>query len=479
VLDLAQGAAAAANGLLKIAAGFVLPRKKSRSMSANLMQFWNQRIPRYTSYPTAVQFGAEVDGLAYAQWLAALPDLPVSLYLHVPFCAELCLYCGCHTTVVRQYGPVADYVDLLEHEIALVGRHLGYRRKAVNIHWGGGTPTMLSPADFARLTRALHKAFVISPACEIAIEIDPRTLTREHISALADSGVTRASLGVQDFDDKVQRTVGRIQSFEQTAQAAAWLRSAGIVNINLDLMYGLPCQTTETVAATARRALTLDPDRIALFGYAHVPWMKRHQKLLPEEMLPGASERFAQTQVAAGVFQAADFQPIGLDHFAKRDDLLACRQREKRLHRNFQGYTTDEAGALIGFGTSAIGALPQGYVQNASSTVAYRNAIRAGRPATARGRVLTDEDRLRREIIEQLMCNLEVDVAAVAAARDRTIDDFATELGKIDALAEHGLVRRSDAKIAIPEDARPLVRTVCAVFDAYLSGEETRYSRAM
>jgi oxygen-independent coproporphyrinogen III oxidase len=448
-------------------------------MSANLTPFWNRRIPRYTSYPTAVQFGPEVDGLTYSQWLTALPDLPVSVYLHVPFCAELCLYCGCHTTVARKYGPVADYADLLEREIALVGQYLRGRRKAVHVHWGGGTPTMLSPEDFARLTRALRKSFVISPECEIAIEIDPRTLTRELVSALADAGVTRASLGVQDLDEKVQRTVGRIQSFEQTAQAAEWLRAAGIVNINLDLMYGLPYQTSETVAETARRALTLAPDRIALFGYAHVPWMKRHQKLLPEQMLPDVRERHAQSRVVADVLESADFQPIGLDHFARRNDLLARRQREKRLHRNFQGYTTDEAAALIGFGTSSIGALPQGYIQNASSTVAYRNAIRAGRLATARGRVITDDDRLRREIIEQLMCNLEVDLAAVAAARNRTIDDFAHELREIDSLAAHGLVFRSDAKITIPEDARPLVRTICAVFDRYLSAEETRYSRAM
>lgn len=448
-------------------------------MPANLMQFQTQRVPRYTSYPTAVQFAAGVDGSAYAQWLTALPDLPVSLYLHVPFCAELCLYCACHTSVVRNYSPVADYVDLLEREIVLVGRHLQSRCKAVHVHWGGGTPTMLSPADFARLMRALHNTFAFSPECEIAIEIDPRTLSRDLVSTLGDAGVSRASLGVQDFDDKVQKAVGRMQSFEQTAKAAERLRAAGIVNINLDLMYGLPYQTAETVAATAQRALTLDPDRIALFGYAHVPWMKRHQKLLPEKMLPDARERLAQSRAAADVFAAADFQPIGLDHFARRDDPLARRQREKRLHRNFQGYTTDEAAALIGFGTSAIGALPQGYVQNASRTVAYRDAIRAGRLATARGCILTDEDRLRREIIEQLMCNLEVDVAAVAAARDRTIDHFATELRQIDSLAEHGLVHRSDAKITIPEDARPLVRTVCAVFDAYLSGEETRYSHAM
>ena len=449
-------------------------------MRADFLQFSDRRIPRYTSYPTAVQFIAEVDGSTYAEWLAALPaDVPLSIYLHVPFCAELCLYCGCHTTVVRKYTPVAAYADLLEREIALVGRHLGNRRPVRHVHWGGGTPTILRPEDFARLTQALRQTFSIARDCEIAVEVDPRTFTREAVLALKDGGVTRASLGVQDFDPRVQKAVSRVQSFEQTARTADWLRAAGIANINLDLMYGLPYQTVETVAATARHSLALDPDRIALFGYAHVPWMKRHQRLLPEAVLPGALERFAQSEAAAAVLKQAGFRPIGLDHFARPDDLLARRQREKRLHRNFQGYTTDEAGALIGFGTSAIGVLPQGYVQNASSTAAYRDAIQGGCLATVRGRALTDEDRLRRDIIEQLMCNLEVDLAATAAARNRSLNDFATELSEIDALAERGLVHRSDGTITVAEDARPLVRTICAVFDAYLSNQETRYSRAV
>jgi len=449
-------------------------------MPADLLQFSDRRIPRYTSYPTAVQFVAEVDGSTYAGWLAALPvEVPVSIYLHVPFCAELCLFCGCHTTVVRKYTPVAAYADLLEREIALVGRHLGDRRPVVHVHWGGGTPTMLLPGDFARLTDALRRTFSFARDCEIAIEIDPRTLTREVVLALKDGGVTRASLGVQDFEPRVQKAVGRVQSFEQTARTADWLRKAGIANINLDLMYGLPYQTVETVAATARRSLALDADRIALFGYAHVPWMKRHQKLLPEEALPGALARFAQGRAAAVVLKQAGFQPIGLDHFARPDDLLARRQRQKRLHRNFQGYTTDEAAALIGFGTSAIGVLPQGYAQNASSTVAYRDTVQGGRLATVRGRALTEEDRLRRDIIEQLMCNLEVDLVTTAAARNRSLNDFATELSEIDALAERGLVHRSDGTITVPENARPLVRTICAVFDAYLSNQETCYSRAV
>jgi len=450
------------------------------AMPVDLLQFSDRRIPRYTSYPTAVQFVAEVERSTYAEWLAALPaDVSVSIYLHVPFCTELCLYCGCHTTVVRKYSPVAAYVDLLEREIALVGRHLGDRRPVAHVHWGGGTPSMLLPGDFARLTEALRQTFSIAGDCEIAIEIDPRTLTHEIVCALKDGGVTRASLGVQDFDLRVQQAVGRVQSFEQTARAADWLRNAGIANINLDLMYGLPYQTVDTVAATARYCLALAADRVALFGYAHVPWMKRHQKLLPEEALPGALERFAQSQAASAVLKQAGFRPIGLDHFARPDDLLARRQREKRLHRNFQGYTTDEAAALIGFGTSAIGMLPQGYVQNASSTAAYRDAIQGGYLATVRGRALTEEDRLRRDIIEQLMCNLEVDLAGMVAARNRSLNDFATELFEIDALAERGLVHRADGTISVTEDARPLVRTICAVFDAYLSNQETRYSRAV
>jgi oxygen-independent coproporphyrinogen-3 oxidase len=427
-----------------------------------------------------VQFGADVDGLTYERWLRSLPaEDELSLYLHVPFCAELCLYCGCHTTVARRYGPVEAYVQLLEREIALVGRHLGVRRKAVHVHWGGGTPTMLAAADFERLMRALRRIAAIGTDCEVAIEIDPRTLRRELVSTLASAGVRRASLGVQDFDRRVQRAVGRIQSYEQTARAAEWLHRAGIDGINLDLMYGLPFQTTDSVSATARRALALQPDRIAVFGYAHVPWMKKHQRLLPEDALPGATERFAQARAVAEVLGSAGYRPIGLDHFAKPHDLLVTRQREKRLHRNFQGYTTDEASTLIGFGTSAIGMLPQGYVQNAASTVAYREAIRSGVLATARGRELTPEDRLRRAIIERLMCDLRVNLAGIAAEHGRSLDDFARELSSLAPLVEHGLVAITGGVIAVAEHARPLVRNVCAAFDAYLAADAMHFSRAL
>jgi oxygen-independent coproporphyrinogen-3 oxidase len=447
-------------------------------MQANWRKYLDRRLPRYTSYPTAVQFGPAIDAAAYESWLTALPpEAPLSLYLHVPFCRELCLYCGCHTTVARRDAPVAAYATLLDREIALIGARLA-RQSVTHIHFGGGTPTMLQPQALVRIAAALETQFRITAATEIAIEIDPRTLSREHVAALAGIGVRRASLGVQDFAPHVQEAIGRRQSLEQTARAADRLREAGIVHINLDLMYGLPQQTVASVVETAERALSLLPDRIALFGYAHVPWMKRHQSLIPEDTLPGSSERFAQSNAAAEVFVGAGFQRIGLDHFARPDDPLAERQRAGRLHRNFQGYTTDETANLIGFGPSAIGALPGGYVQNAPQMIAYREAILAGRPATVRGCAVTAEDRLRGRIIERLMCDLRVDLAEACAGHGEGAERFSAEFAALDALAADGLVVRSGSEIRIPQEARAFMRSVCAVFDQYAPQQEARYSRA-
>jgi oxygen-independent coproporphyrinogen-3 oxidase len=448
-------------------------------MNPDLIARYDQRVPRYTSYPTAPHFSDTVGAATYRDWLAALPaGEPLSLYLHVPFCAALCLYCGCHTTVARRYAPVAAYVGLLEKEIDLVAEALGSRRPVTHIHWGGGTPTILSPADLVRIGDQLARRFDVSADAEIAVEIDPRTLTREHVEAMAATGLTRASLGVQDFDEAVQRAINRVQSYETTAQVVDWLRAAGVTGINLDLMYGLPFQTEESVARSVDEALRLDPDRIALFGYAHVPWMKKHQALLPEDRLPTAAERVAQVAAATAVIEAAGYVPIGLDHFAKAGDTLAARQRTGRLKRNFQGYTTDEATALIGLGASSIGTLPQGYVQNAPSTVAYRQAISEGRLATVRGLALTEEDRLRRSVIERLMCDLFVDLDETAHEHGRSIADFAEELARIDRLAADGIATRDGGQVGVPEDARAFVRTVCAVFDRYLAPDGNRHSRA-
>ena len=445
-------------------------------MQPHLLEYLERRIPRYTSYPTSAQFRSDINVNVYEDWLAALPaDEAISIYIHIPFCAELCLYCGCHTTVARGYAPVAAYLDLLEREISLVGQITG-RRKINHVHWGGGTPTIVTPQHFLRVMASLEARFNFTSQTELAIEIDPRTLTREHITALARAGITRASLGVQDFEPRVQAAVGRIQSFDQTARAVDWLRDIGIESINLDLMYGLPQQTVSTVIATAQRALALEPDRIALFGYAHVPWMKRHQRLISPSTLPGSSDRFAQGRAASDVFMAAAYSPIGLDHFAKDGDLLACRQREGRLHRNFQGYTTDETRTIIGFGTSAIGTLAQGYVQNAAGTVQYRDAINRGCLATARGYQLTDDDRFRWHIIERLMCDLQIDLADICGTHDRSLTDLTSELAQLDKFFQQGIIAPAGTRISA--SSPPFIRTICAVFDKHLLNGEPRYSLA-
>ena len=453
--------------------------RSSRPVAPQLIAKYDRQVPRYTSYPTAPHFTPAVGADTYAEWLGAVPaNEALSLYLHVPFCAELCYYCGCHTTVARRYAPVAAYVDLIDREIALVAARLGEGRPVRHIHWGGGTPTRLSPDDFGRLARTLRAHFDIEADAETAVEVDPRTLSIGHIDAFAAAGVNRASLGVQDFDPAVQQTINRIQGFAETDAAARALRAIGVSSLSIDLMYGLPRQTEATVAATAETALRLAPDRIALFGYAHVPWMKRHQALIPEALLPDAEARIAQAGVAAAALTGAGYVAIGLDHFARPGDPLAEAGATGRLHRNFQGYTTDTADTLIAFGTSAIGKLPQGYLQNAPSTVDYRTAIDAGRLATVRGIALSAEDRMRADAIERLMCDLSVDLAAIAAAHDREPDVFAPELARIDAMADDGIAARDGFRVAVPEAARPFLRTVAAVFDRYLEPEARRHSRA-
>jgi len=449
-------------------------------MTPELIARYDQRVPRYTSYPTAPHFKPDITPGTYTSWLAELvPDKPLSLYLHVPFCAELCLYCGCNTTVTRSYKAVAAYVDCLEREIELVSERLPSRMAVSHIHWGGGTPTILSPEDLQRISRHLGAAFEILPDAEIAVEIDPRTITPEHVDALAASGLNRASLGVQDFDPKVQETIRRVQSFERTAQVAGWLRQAGVSGLNLDLMYGLPFQTSESAVRSVKMALDLDPDRIALFGYAHVPWMKRHQALLPEDSLPDAVARVEQREAAAAAIVEGGYVQIGIDHFARPDDPMARRQGEGRLHRNFQGYTTDEASALIGFGTSAIGSLPQGYIQNAPTTVAYREAVLSGRLPVVRGVALSKDDRLRRTIIERLMCDFSVNLDEIASEFRGSVSELASEIKAIDELAADGLVARDGFTLTIPDEGRALVRNVCAVFDRYLETGAQRHSRAL
>ena len=432
-----------------------------------------RNVPRYTSYPTAPHFGAAVNSAVYRSWLEALPrDATLSLYIHVPFCTELCHYCGCNTRAVRKREPVDDYAGQLLDEIALLGALEG--RRLTHLHWGGGTPSILGPQWLETIAAQLASRFDLSALAEHAIELDPRRVDKALVRALAAIGVTRASLGVQDTSPDVQQLIGRIQPFALVERAADWLREAGIRDLNIDLMYGLPGQTAAHVARSAALAAALKPQRLALFGYAHVPWFKTHQRLIDEARLPGLSERLEQADAAARTLAAAGYTAIGLDHFALPDDELAVAARERRLRRNFQGYTVDEADALIGLGASAIGRLPQGFAQNAPDLGGYARSIAAGEFPIVKGLALSDDDRRRGAMIERLMCDLALDLAAFGG-RDR----FAEEVESLRPLVDAGLLRIEGERLVMADEGRPYVRIAAAAFDAYLAAGGTRHSLAV
>jgi oxygen-independent coproporphyrinogen-3 oxidase len=445
-----------------------------------LLAQYGNRAPRYTSYPTAVQFTPAVDAATYAGWLSALPTgEPVSLYVHIPFCARLCWYCGCNTRVIHRGESIGAYVALLREEIALVEAQLPAKLKASAIHLGGGTPNMTSRDDLAVLFDTLRQVFRVAPDAEVAAELDPAQVTPEWVQAAAFHGLTRASLGVQDLSPAVQAAVNRIEPFGVVERAARLLREAGVASLNLDLMYGLPRQRTADVLATLDQVLTLKPDRLAMFGYAHVPWMKAHQKLINEAELAGEAERLEQSETAAERLARAGYVRIGLDHYALPDDPLAIALGAARLHRNFQGYTTDESATLIGFGVSSIGRLPQGYVQNNAVERDWRERVRAGALPTARGVAITADDAFRAEIIERLMCDFWADLGAIAARHRRSLCEVAGLSDRLQALEADGLVVREGDVLTVTELGRPFVRAVCAAFDAYLAPEALRHSRVV
>jgi oxygen-independent coproporphyrinogen-3 oxidase len=443
-------------------------------------KYRDERLPRYTSYPTAPHFSANVAASRYEAWLASLgADTTGSLYLHVPFCRSMCWYCGCHTTITKHDAPILDYLTVLRREIETVTERIGRRLAVGHIHLGGGTPTIMRPDELTGIVDLLTERFAVQAGVEIAVEIDPRTLTPAMTNALGRAGVTRASLGVQSFDGVVQRAINRVQTVTQTAGAVEGLRAAGVSGINFDLIYGLPHQTVQSCIDTVAACLDMTPDRFAVFGYAHVPGFKKHQRMIDERALPDGEARFAQAEAIGAALLAAGYRRIGLDHYARPSDPIVDAQRRRQLRRNFQGYTTDTAEALIGFGASAIGRLPQGYVQNAVGLGDYAARISAGRLGTAKGYVLTADDRLRADLIERVMCDFAVDVGAVA--RRHQVDPaalFAT-LSRLAALETDGIVERCGHDIRIATDARHLVRTVASAFDAYLDAPARTFSRAV
>ncbi|MXN65898.1 oxygen-independent coproporphyrinogen III oxidase [Stappia sp. GBMRC 2046] len=449
-------------------------------MSTLEQKYATRNVPRYTSYPTAPHFHAGIDGAAYGKWLDELDaGLDLSIYLHVPYCRHICHYCGCHTKAARRDDPVIAYAETMVKEIALTAKKLGSRRRVAHVHWGGGTPSLLPRNAFLKVVRALQNAFEFAPDLEHAIELDPRTVSPELVETLADAGITRASLGVQDFDAKVQTAIGRFQPFKVVARSVELLRGVGITAINFDLMYGLPHQNRDTILHTIELTSRLAPGRIALFGYAHVPWMKKHQRLIDEAALPGANERIELADCARHALVEAGYEEIGLDHFALPGDSMALALNAGTLRRNFQGYTTDTAQVLIGFGASSIGFLPQGYVQNAPDVGRWARLIEGGVLPIVRGIALDADDRMRAAIIESLMTDYAVSVHEVAPHFGLADYDFTQEFEALEELVRDGIVTIDKGHVEMTKAGRPFVRVAAAAFDAYLERGVARHSMAV
>ena len=443
--------------------------------------------PRYTSYPTAIEFHEGFTPQRYSEKLAeaaAQPEEPLSLYVHLPFCAERCSFCGCNVIITRKRGVAAAYLRDLATELDVVGRQLGDRRKVVQLHWGGGTPTYLTVAEMQALWDQLGEHFELQPGAEIAIEVDPRVTSAEQVAWLQSRGFNRVSMGVQDFDPGVQDAINRNQTYEQTRDLHLSLREHGIESINFDFVYGLPQQTAASFRETIARAVELRPDRVAVYSYAFVPWVKAHQKAIRLEDLPPREVKLELFGIAFELFSAAGYVQIGMDHFALPSDSLAHAAASRSLHRNFMGYTTRPAKDSLGFGVSAIGELGGAFAQNTKKLTGYQEALASGVPPIARGFERSRDDVIRRDVIESLMCNFHLDVRAIEATHHIDFADyFAQSLEELDrGPVAHGFVRRSPDAIEVTPEGRLFVRNVCMAFDAYLKrhdDSQPRFSRTV
>jgi oxygen-independent coproporphyrinogen-3 oxidase len=436
-----------------------------------------QRVPRYTSYPPATEFTALPPG-TQQKWLGELTEKqPISLYIHVPFCEKLCWFCGCFTSITHKHEPVERYLELLLQEIEWVHSISG-TLKISHLHMGGGSPTALSANEFSSLLSFIRSKYTFDNDAEIAVEIDPRTVDDEKVKSFSDCGVTRASLGVQDFSMQVQQAVNRIQPYSLVQDIAGKLRDHGIQKINLDLMYGLPMQTVDSVIDTAQQALTLTPDRFAVFGYAHVPWMRKHQAVLSELPMADPEERLQMFSAMKNIFTGNGYTAIGIDHFARHDDDLTKSLHARTMRRNFQGYTTDQAQTLVGFGLSSISSFPNGYIQNTLKLQDYKTALNNKTALAQRGVTVNQQDRMRRVIISELMCFYDVDLEKTAAQFNLP-DDFEPELSRLEPLFNAGMITQEKSLLRITDAGRPYVRMVCSAFDQYLKSDSGRFSLAV
>ncbi|MGB5557974.1 MAG: oxygen-independent coproporphyrinogen III oxidase [Paracoccaceae bacterium] len=432
---------------------------------------FDARVPRYTSYPTAPQFTARSNASETEGWIRAIPaGATISLYVHIPFCRRLCWFCACRTQGTSTSAPVAAYVETLKTELHTLAKLLPEGVRLEHLHWGGGTPTLLDPDRITDLAGAIMDVVPLAHGAQFSVEIDPSEIDAARLDALAAAGMNRASIGVQDFDPQIQNTIGRQQSYEITKAAVDALRDRGIGSLNMDILYGLPHQTEARISESVQKVLSMSPDRVALYGYAHVPWMAKRQTLIPTDALPRPEERLSLYETARQLFVWDDYSEIGIDHFARPEDGLTIAQKTGRLRRNFQGYTEDTSETLIGIGASAISRYRQGYAQNAPGTSAYQAAIRGGELATRKGHAFSAQDIQRGRIIEALMCDFAVDFGALAAKLDVPVERLR---GYADGIEDAfpGVVTLTANRLEIRPEGRPLTRMIARHFDAYSLAE--------
>ncbi len=468
-----------------------MPRTLAPSIrvTPDLLRKYDRPGPRYTSYPTAVEFNPAYDASAYFASLAqaaARPDDPLSLYVHLPFCEHRCTFCGCNVVVTRHREVSEKYLTYLQREIREVARRLGRRRRIVQYHWGGGTPTYLALDEMRALQQVVTECFDILPDAEAAIEVDPRVTSRDQIDLVRAMGFNRLSMGVQDFDPEVQAIINRNQTEQQTRELFAYSRSAGFASINIDLIYGLPLQKPETFAKTLDTVIELRADRVAVYSYAHVPWLRTQQKGFNPAMLPSAEQKLELFCLARETFMQAGYRPIGMDHFAVPEDELARAVETRTLSRNFMGYTIKAAPDMIGVGVSAIGDVAGAYAQNQKKLPRYYDAIDKGLLPIERGYRLSADDRIRRFVITQLMCNFHLDKRAVedrfGIAFDHAFERELTELASPDGLIASGFVTASRDALDVEPLGRLFVRNVAMLFDRYLlakKGDARIFSRTV
>ena len=428
---------------------------------------FDAKVPRYTSYPPATKFSNDVSGTVFRDWVGAIPPgSAISVYIHVPFCRRLCWFCACRTQGTRSDAPVIAYVETLKQEVANLRALLPDGVRIARLHWGGGTPTLLQPAQMTELARTITDAMPLTEGAEFSVEIDPNEIDDARLDALAAAGMNRASIGVQDFDEDIQQAIGRIQGYEVTRDTVDALRSHGIQSLNADILYGLPHQNQSRIAESVQMLLSLSPDRVALYGYAHVPWMAKRQAMIPTDALPSPEERLHLFNTARRLFLWDGYDEIGIDHFARPTDSMAKAARTGHLRRNFQGYTDDTCDVLIGLGASAISKFPQGFAQNASGTAQYQGCVREGQMATGRGHAFKGEDLWRARMIEMLLCDFAILTAPI-------VEDYGVDRARIATLYRNAanafpdMVRITDEGFEITDAGRPLARMIARAFDGY------------